>query len=52
MDLRREISQEIMNNIHQVHIVNPEEFSRFFSKFQYFKILDTNINNEQVDLSK
>lgn len=41
-----------MNNIQNVYFVNPEEFTKFFSKFAYFETLDHNIKGDPVDLSK
>jgi hypothetical protein len=41
-----------MSSIQNVFFVNPEEFTKFFSKFSYFEILDTNIRSDPIDLSK
>ena len=41
-----------MGNINNVYFVNPEEFTKFFSKLSYFETLDTNIKGDHIDLSK
>lgn len=51
-DIKKDLQEEILSNMHQAYFVNPEEFQKYFNYNKYFRIMEQNINKEQIDLGQ